>query len=307
MPLSRLPLARLTPLLLAAPILAQAQDWTAAPSTSAATPKPVSPGAVTSSTPIAESCPTFSWGAIPGARRYELALYDAHWNPSTDAKEQAAAAEPLQQIAIDAPATAWTPAGEQCLQDGAAYVWFVRAETAKGFSPWSPGAGFEIGLGVDALSQAVRRELAIQLQQPAVWRDVIQQALASNTDLRLGAPLAELRSAASVATGNQEDASSTSRLTALNSRAAEKAITADQVKTKLPATRSATPATQRSSFPNPAALKITGPNGVVFVGEVGDGEIPAEGRGTRFMWYPGFAAFRVGYVTGGEWDEGNIG
>jgi hypothetical protein len=37
------------------------------------------------------------------------------------------------------------------------------------------------------------------------------------------------------------------------------------------------------------------------------GDPPAEGAGTRMMWYPDKAAFRVGGVTGTEWDKINIG
>jgi hypothetical protein len=37
------------------------------------------------------------------------------------------------------------------------------------------------------------------------------------------------------------------------------------------------------------------------------GRIPAEGEGTRLMWYPEKAAFRAGYVSGTQWDDGNIG
>ncbi|MCB2408787.1 tail fiber domain-containing protein [Hymenobacter lucidus] len=35
--------------------------------------------------------------------------------------------------------------------------------------------------------------------------------------------------------------------------------------------------------------------------------IPAEGSGTRLMWYPGKAAFRAGYINGTQWDDANIG
>jgi hypothetical protein len=35
--------------------------------------------------------------------------------------------------------------------------------------------------------------------------------------------------------------------------------------------------------------------------------IPAEGGGTRLMWYPSRAAFRAGYVNGTQWDDANIG
>jgi hypothetical protein len=35
--------------------------------------------------------------------------------------------------------------------------------------------------------------------------------------------------------------------------------------------------------------------------------IPAEGSGTRMMWYPGKAAFRAGQINGTQWDDANIG
>lgn len=35
--------------------------------------------------------------------------------------------------------------------------------------------------------------------------------------------------------------------------------------------------------------------------------IPAEGSGTRMMWYPEKAAFRAGYINGTQWDDANIG
>lgn len=47
--------------------------------------------------------------------------------------------------------------------------------------------------------------------------------------------------------------------------------------------------------------------GVVAVGAIGSASIPASGDGTRMMWYPGKAAFRSGSVTGGLWDDANIG
>ena len=39
----------------------------------------------------------------------------------------------------------------------------------------------------------------------------------------------------------------------------------------------------------------------------GANAIPAEGDGTRMMWYPGKAAFRAGDVDGSQWDDSNIG
>jgi hypothetical protein len=37
------------------------------------------------------------------------------------------------------------------------------------------------------------------------------------------------------------------------------------------------------------------------------GGIPAEGAGTRMMWYPQKAAFRAGSIDGTQWDDANIG
>ncbi|MDB4917171.1 MAG: hypothetical protein JWM95_4815 [Gemmatimonadetes bacterium] len=37
------------------------------------------------------------------------------------------------------------------------------------------------------------------------------------------------------------------------------------------------------------------------------GGIPAEGAGTRLMWYPQKGAARAGYVSGTQWDDANIG
>jgi hypothetical protein len=40
---------------------------------------------------------------------------------------------------------------------------------------------------------------------------------------------------------------------------------------------------------------------------VGVGTVPAEGNGTRLMWYGAKGAFRAGYTNNGSWDNGNIG
>ena len=56
-----------------------------------------------------------------------------------------------------------------------------------------------------------------------------------------------------------------------------------------------------------ARLHVDGNRGVLFTGTLGSGTIPIEGSGTRMMWYPKTAAFRVGWVDGTQWDDGNIG
>ncbi|MCK5839390.1 MAG: hypothetical protein KAG99_06045 [Bacteroidales bacterium] len=54
-------------------------------------------------------------------------------------------------------------------------------------------------------------------------------------------------------------------------------------------------------------LHVDDTNGVLFTGTYGEGEIPVEGTGTRMMWYPAKAAFRVGRVFSENWDNNNIG
>ncbi len=66
---------------------------------------------------------------------------------------------------------------------------------------------------------------------------------------------------------------------------------------------------------NPIALlhavgNDTGQGNVLFEGSFkssNPGSPPAEGAGTRMMWYPDRSAFRVGRVTGDHWDHNNIG
>ena len=47
--------------------------------------------------------------------------------------------------------------------------------------------------------------------------------------------------------------------------------------------------------------------GGAYDGGVSSGGVPAEGAGTRMMWYPEKAAFRAGYINGTQWDDANIG
>ncbi len=61
-----------------------------------------------------------------------------------------------------------------------------------------------------------------------------------------------------------------------------------------------------TNSPN-ANLEVSGINGALFTGSFESGSIPAQGNGTRMMWYPKKAAFRVGYAYGVQWDDGNIG
>jgi hypothetical protein len=56
-----------------------------------------------------------------------------------------------------------------------------------------------------------------------------------------------------------------------------------------------------------AGFHVNNTNGAVYTGTFGMGDIPIEGAGTRMMWYPGKAAFRSGYVSSTQWNDGLIG
>jgi hypothetical protein len=47
--------------------------------------------------------------------------------------------------------------------------------------------------------------------------------------------------------------------------------------------------------------------GGTYDGDISGTGVPAEGSGTRMMWYPRKAAFRAGNINGTQWDAANIG
>ena len=67
----------------------------------------------------------------------------------------------------------------------------------------------------------------------------------------------------------------------------------------------------RSGSPPGDRFRVDSAGGVVSVGELGIGIIPASGAGYRMMWYPFKAAFRAGGTddggAGNYWDDANIG
>ncbi len=54
-------------------------------------------------------------------------------------------------------------------------------------------------------------------------------------------------------------------------------------------------------------MRVDDTGGLVVLGIPTIGALPVTGSATRLMWWPGAAAFRVGHVTGDQWDAGNIG
>ncbi|MBN8697651.1 MAG: tail fiber domain-containing protein [Bacteroidetes bacterium] len=56
-----------------------------------------------------------------------------------------------------------------------------------------------------------------------------------------------------------------------------------------------------------AALHVVGNDGIVAEGNYGSGVSAPSGAGTRLVWNPKKAAFRVGSVTGSQWNDANMG
>ncbi len=64
----------------------------------------------------------------------------------------------------------------------------------------------------------------------------------------------------------------------------------------------------RSGSPAGDRFRVDSAGGVVALGQITIGIIPATGAGTRMMWHPSKASFRAGYADlGGQFDESNIG
>src|SRR5687768_9426088 len=67
----------------------------------------------------------------------------------------------------------------------------------------------------------------------------------------------------------------------------------------------------RSGSPAGDRFRIDSAGGVVAIGRLGIGIIPATGAGYRMMWYPYKAAFRAGGTddggAGNYWDDTNVG
>jgi len=67
----------------------------------------------------------------------------------------------------------------------------------------------------------------------------------------------------------------------------------------------------RSGSPAGDRFRVDSAGGVVAIGELGIGIIPASGSGYRMMWYPFKAAFRAGGTDDGGagtyWDDANVG
>lgn len=104
-------------------------------------PVAVSPGSPTGAR-IGDTCPTFSWGEVDGARSYELVVYRLG--------EESEEAEPVLRQRFSGSVDSWTPALGRCLERGGRYAWSVRAIGKKGSSEWPAPNLFEVAAGPSA-------------------------------------------------------------------------------------------------------------------------------------------------------------
>ncbi|MFQ5526389.1 MAG: hypothetical protein ACE5GX_09030 [Thermoanaerobaculia bacterium] len=102
----------------------------------------VSPGHVSRIVAVEGRCPTFSWGAVPGATGYELVVYRV--------SEEGEEAEAVLSQPITGSALGWTPALNHCLERGRRYAWSVRAVGREEASDWSPPSFFRVASGPSA-------------------------------------------------------------------------------------------------------------------------------------------------------------
>ena len=104
-------------------------------------PVTVSPGSATGAL-IGDACPTFSWGSVEGAKRYELVVYRLG--------EEGEEPEPVLRETFAGSVSGWTPSLDRCLERGGQYAWSVRAVGQAEASEWSPPSLFQVTAPTEA-------------------------------------------------------------------------------------------------------------------------------------------------------------
>lgn len=84
-------------------------------------------------------CPSFDWGRVEGALRYELVVYALGSDAESLEEDDAALAEHVPGSALG-----WTPSLDRCLAPGGTYAWSVRAVTGEGPTGWARPLFFEV-------------------------------------------------------------------------------------------------------------------------------------------------------------------
>jgi len=110
-------------------------------------PVAVSPGAENGPAVVRQSCPTFSWTAVPWALTYKVVVFDAVEGKAPTYEEIAAIASPVLVKDIPGQALSWTPSADEPLLNGGSYVWYVGAMINAAQGSWSDGRKFIVAEG----------------------------------------------------------------------------------------------------------------------------------------------------------------
>jgi hypothetical protein len=103
-------------------------------------PVAVSPGDASGIRQVEVKCPTFSWGAVPGSRAYEVVVYQLDGEGLVNA-------QPILRTTIPGTALSWTPSLDEGLTPGGTYAWSVRAVGRKVATDWSQPSLFQVASG----------------------------------------------------------------------------------------------------------------------------------------------------------------
>jgi hypothetical protein len=91
-------------------------------------PVPVSPGRPDALAPVADPCPTFSWGGVVGAERYVVAVYDlGSESGAIPSEAEGFSMRPVLTAELPGSALSWTPSADRCLATPGRYYWLVTA------------------------------------------------------------------------------------------------------------------------------------------------------------------------------------
>ena len=126
--------------------------WAATAGIAGSKPVAVSPGSLTGEV-IGDSCPTFSWGEVEGAKSYELVVYRIG--------AESGEPQPVWRHELPGSALGWTAPLDRCLERGERYAWSVRA-LGEVPSDWSAPSLFQVASGPSPAEFEVALEVVRQ-------------------------------------------------------------------------------------------------------------------------------------------------
>jgi hypothetical protein len=140
-------------------------------------PVGVSPASEMGLARVSTICPTFSWTAVDGAVAYRVEVFQAGDSSAHVYNRLEMQIHPVLVKEIPGAATSWTPAAEERLGNGIAYVWFVQAVDEFGSGRWSQGRSFTIDSGLEfaVIEDALEETFEEHGLDKSVIDDVLQR------------------------------------------------------------------------------------------------------------------------------------